>query len=193
MRKSLLPMFAALVLCGASAAALAAANAQPETTVRKPVMTAAPLAAAQAAPLLLAQNDPRGMRRAPPPPPPQDDGPACNEIYSGRADDLRQLETRLSLTSAQAPLFARWRQITLDGARRAERECSAAQRNAGNMDLFRMLDEEERGLRQRLSDLQAERPALEAFYRSLNPGQRAEFDNGGQQDERDDRGPPPRR
>jgi len=190
MRKSLLPMIAALALCGASAAALAAANVHSETAVRKPVMTAAPLSAAQAAPLLLAQNDPRGMRRAPPPPP-QDEGPACNEIYSGRADDLRQLETRLSLTSAQAPLFARWRQITLDGARRAERECTAAQRNAGNMDLFRMLDEEERGLRQRLSDLQAERPALEAFYRSLNPGQRAEFDNGGQQD--DDRGPPPRR
>lgn len=192
MRKSLLPMFAALALCGASAAALAAANVHSETTLHKPVMTAAPLAAAQAAPLLLAQNDPRGMRRAPPPPS-QDEGPSCNEIYSGRADDLRQLETRLSLTSAQTPLFARWRQITLDGARRAERECNAAQRNAGNMDLFRMLDEEERGLRQRLSDLQTERPALEAFYRSLNPGQRAEFDNGGQQDERDDRGRPPRR
>ncbi len=191
MRKSLLPMAAALALCGASAAALAAANAPAETALRKPVMTAAPLSAAQAAPLLLAQNDPRAMRRAPPPPPPQDDGPACNEIYPGRADDLRRLETRLSLTSAQAPLFARWRQITLDGARRAERECNAAQRNTGNMDLFRMLDEEERGLRQRLSDLQTERPALEAFYRSLNPGQRAEFDNGGQ-DERDDRGPPRR-
>ena len=43
-------------------------------------------------------------------------------------------------------------------------------------------------LRGRLADLQTERPVLEAFYRSLSPGQRNQLEQQGGQDE-----PPPRR
>jgi hypothetical protein len=148
-------------------------------------------------PVMLAQAEPRAMRRPAPPPPDdmsmdRDDRPRCNEIYADRVGDLASLETRLSLTSQQAPLFGRWKQVSLDNARREESACRAAMRAGPQQgDLLSGLAMEEDMLRQRLAALQAERPALEAFYRALNPGQRAEFERGGQQD--GPPGPPPGR
>jgi hypothetical protein len=167
MRKTLLPMVACLALSATATAALIV-NAQAEQTVRRPVMLA------------------QGPRNAPPPGMDRDREPSCSDIYAGRADEMAYLESRLSLTGNQAPLFARWKQVALDIARRNQADCTAYQRNQGRApSLPDSLAEEETMLKNRLSDLQQERPVLEAFYRSLSPSQRDQL-------ERQDSGPPPR-
>ncbi|HEX2760216.1 MAG TPA: hypothetical protein VHM27_06870, partial [Rhizomicrobium sp.] len=87
----------------------------------------------------------------------------------------------------QAPLFARWKQVALDIARRNQADCTAYQRNANRMPtLLDGLADEETMLKNRLSDLQQERPALEALYHTLSPSQRDQL-------ERQDNGSPPPR
>ena len=165
MRKTLLPMVACLALSATATAALIV-NAQAEQAVRKPVMLA------------------QAPRNTPPPGMDRGREPSCSDIYADRADDMAYLESRLSLTGNQAPLFARWKQVTLDIARRNQADCTAYQRNAGRTpSLLDGLAEEENMLKSRLSDLQQERPVLEALYRSLSPSQRNQL-------ERQDNSPP---
>lgn len=164
MRRTLLPMVACLALSATATAALIV-NAQAEQTVRRPVMVA------QA-----------GQRNAPQP---MDRGrePSCSDIYADRAGEMAYLESRLSLNGSQAPLFARWKQVALDIARRNQADCTAYQRNANRAPtLLDGLADEETMLKNRLSDLQQERPVLEAFYRALSPSQRDQM-------ERQDNGP----
>ena len=166
MRRTLLPMVACLALSATATAALIV-NAQAEQATRRPVMVA------QA-----------GAPRAP-----MDRGrePSCSDIYADRAGEMAYLESRLSLNANQAPLFARWKQVALDIARRNQADCTAYQRNANRMPtLLDGLAEEENMLKNRLSDLQQERPVLEAFYRALSPSQRDQL-------ERQDSGPQQRR
>lgn len=180
MRKILLSMAGCLAVYGA-ATAFGGTDAHAEqSTARKPVLLA------QAGP-------PRGQDMD------RKRQPSCNDITADKQEEMRWLESRLSLTGAQAPLFARWRQVALDIARRNQSECTAHQRNANRApSLLDDIAEEETMLRGRLADLQAERPVLEAFYRSLSPGQRSQLE---QQDNQDgpqggdqwDRPPPPRR
>lgn len=168
MRRTLLPMVACLALSATATAALIV-NAQAEQAVRRPVMVA------QA-------GQPRNA------PPPMDRGrePSCSDIYADRAGEMAYLESRLSLNGNQTPLFARWKQVALDIARRNQADCTAYQRNANRApNLLNGLADEETMLKNRLSDLQQERPALEAFYRALSPSQRDQM-------ERQDSGPPQR-
>jgi hypothetical protein len=88
----------------------------------------------------------------------------------------------------------------MDIARRNQGECIAHQRNAARPpSLLDGIAQEEAMLRGRLADLQTERPVLEAFYRSLSPGQRDQLErqeepgnqSGGSQ--WDPPPPPPRR
>jgi len=111
MRKTLLPMVACLALSATATTALIV-NAQAEQAVRKPVMVA------------------QAPRNAPPPGMDRGREPSCNDIYTDRADEMAYLESRLSLTGNQAPLFARWKQVALDIARRNQADCTAYQRNA---------------------------------------------------------------
>ena len=188
MRKALLPMLASLALCGAATAALIATNARAEQQVaRKPVMIA-----------LATQNTMAGKVTAAPPAeagPPGMPGVAsrdaetrrqqiCHDLYAGKVGELAFLEAKLSLDAKQAPLFARWKQASLDIAKQHESECAgkAARRadlrgNRPNM-VDRMTLEEDL-LKRRLADIQAERPALAAFYNALTPAQKAEFSRDG--------------
>ena len=171
MRKTLLPMVACLAL-SATATATLIVNAQAEQAVRNPVMVA------QA-----------GMpRNAPPSGMDRGREPSCSDIYADRAGEMAYLESRLSLNGNQAALFARWKQVALDIARRNQADCTAYQRNANRTPtLLEGLADEETMLKNRLSDLQQERPAVEALYRALSPSQRDQL-------ERQDSGPsqPPR-
>lgn len=166
MRRTLLPMIACLALSATATGALIV-NAQAEQAVRKPVMVA------------------QAPRNAPPPGMDRGREPSCSDIYADRADEMAYLESRLSLTGNQAPLFARWKQVALDIARRNQADCTAYQRNANRApSLLDGLAEEEKMLRSRLSDLQQERPAVEALYHALSPSQRDQLerqDNGPQQ------------
>ena len=186
MRKTLLPMVASLALCGAATAALVATNARAEQqSTRKPVMialvtptsgrtTAAPPAEGSA------QSGIRdGVVR---------DGAArreqlCRDLYAGKVGELAFLEAKLSLDAKQAPLFARWKQASLDIAKQHEADCAGKTARPAGMHSQRptMVDRmtlEEELLKRRLADIQAERPALAALYGALTPAQREELARG---------------
>ena len=154
MRKTVLFLFAGLALCSTATAAVITTSTRADQPARKPMMIA------QAG----GPRDPQMDRER---------QPSCSDISADKQEEMRWLESHLSLTSAQAPLFARWRQVALDIARRHQAECSAHQRDAVRApSLLDGIAEEEAMLRGRLADLQTERPVLEAFYRALSPSQR---------------------
>ncbi len=171
MRKTLLPMLASLLICGTATVALIATSARAGQTARNPVM-------------LMAQNQTMAPARAADgTPPPMDRrmpgrGELCENLYASRAAGIAFLEAKLQLNSAQRPLFARWKDISLDRAKRHEEDCRA---HAGHLragerpDMVEQLSREEDMLKARLADIQAERPALTALYAGLTPAQKEEF------------------
>jgi hypothetical protein len=178
MRKALFPMIASLALCGAATAALVATNARAEQGGRKPVMIA------------LVTPDKGGAMAAPraegsPAPDMQDAmaeprrGQVCKFLYARKAGELAFLEAKLSLSNNQAPLFARWKQASLDVAKQHESDCTARKRPAEargkRLSVVDRLALEEDLLKRRLSDIQTERPALSALYAALTPAQKQEF------------------
>jgi hypothetical protein len=188
MSKRLAALSLSLMLGAAAITAIAAntATAQPQTTGN---------------PVLLAQNtaaQPATRARGPACTPPTEAELAsrraerCENLSALAAGRLAYMEARLNLTAAQRAAFTRWRDIRLAAAKRMATTCAAAPargpgrgmgRAAGQpantqaappSPVERMAREETR-LRQRLADLTAERPALEALYNSLTPEQRQKF------------------
>ena len=160
MRKALLPLVASLALCGAATAALIATNARAAQAARKPVMIA------QLAPddgsgpraeggLPMDRMMDRGARR----------GQMCQDMYAHKVGELAFLEAKLSLTAAQEPLFARWKQASLDVAKRHEGDCASRERREPGQrrDMMVRLTLEETMLKRRLADIDAERPSLAAL------------------------------
>jgi LTXXQ motif family protein len=95
----------------------------------------------------------------------------------------------LQLTASERPLFARWKDAKLNIAHRHADDCGqhVAQRDGKTQrngqergdrmranPADRMAREEDR-LKERLADLQTERPALEAFYNALSPAQKMQL------------------
>jgi hypothetical protein len=180
MRKTLLPMIASLALCGAATVALIATNARAEQqSALKPVMIAqtTPIRPTNAAPP--AENGQQAnmvyrMDAAP--------GRICKDLYARKAGELAFLEAKLSLDARQAPLFARWKQASLDIARQHESDCAGKNRADLRRARASVLDRmtlEEGILKRRLADIQTERPALTALYNGLTPAQKEEFGRGG--------------
>lgn len=186
MRKALVPLVASLALCGAATAALVATNARAEQNPKKPVMVALASApslgpdTAAPVPLDVVEAAPADMMGGAP-----DMMPGarfCQDLYARKVGGLAFLEAKLALTPAQQPLFARWKTVTLDIARKHEGDCTAmikdrrdARAKDEPRDLIGGLALEEKMLKLRLADIQAERPALEALYGALNPAQKDEL------------------
>jgi hypothetical protein len=185
MRKALLPMIASLALCGTATIALIATNARAAQTARKPVMIA-----------LVTPSDMPGDEAAAPgsdagPPPEMQGGmmdgtgraQMCKVMYAHKVGELAFLEAKLSLSANQAPLFAHWKQASLDIAKQREGDCTTHDRHARGAghrpSVVDRLGMEEDMLKKRLADIEAERPALAAFYDSLTPEQKEEFGHGG--------------
>ena len=180
MRKALLPMIASLALCGAATAALIATNAHAEqSTVHKPVMT------------VVGQDELAGDDTAAPAPDGgspdmmRDDGHRraefCKAMYAHQVGELAFTEVQLSLTPAQQPLFEHWKQASLDIAKQHEGDCAGHERHqrGEHPSVVDRLNKEETMLRQRLADIDAEKPALTAFYASLSDQQKQEFGHDG--------------
>jgi hypothetical protein len=172
MRKALLPMIGVLLLCGAATIALVATNARAAQDGRKPMMIA-----------LMA---PDMARRTTAAPPPESGSPRgvmreggreqiCRDVYAGKAGELAFLEAKLSLDARQAPLFARWRQASLEIAKQNEGDCAGPRRDLRRPSVVDRMTLEEDLLKKRLADIQAERPALTALYNALTPAQKEEF------------------
>ena len=194
MRKNLVPMLVCLALCGTATTAMVITSARAQPGPRTPLL----VAMAGEPGTQLAQND------APPPPdgppPPRDlrrPAPAdmaarvkqmCQDGLARETGQLAYLETRLEITAAERPLFDRWKGAKLAIAqrhadtcaqrpmpqRRAEGASSTNSRPAMPSPADMMTREEDR-LKQRLADIDAERPSLEALYNSLSQGQKMEL------------------
>ena len=201
MRKALLPMLVSLALCGAATTAMvmSSANAAPEP--HKPLMVAV-----NAAPdVQLAAND--GSPDAPPPRDlrqqrsPEDMAARmkqmCNDGYAREAAQLTYLETSLQLTAGERPLFQHWKDAKLNIAHRHADNCAQRTNERGaraqgrdaqsrgdrvRPGLGERMAHEEDRLKERLADLQTERPALEAFYNALSPTQKMQLARGGMED-----------
>ncbi len=181
MRKALLPMIASLALCGTATAALIATNASAAQSARKPMMVAFNTTGANddtAAPRSDGGAPPDGMMRH---------GMReqfCKDMYARRVGELAYFEAKLSLTSAQAPLFENWKQVTLDIAKRNSDACGQRGKlQKANMDrkmpsLIDGINRQQDRLKKRLADLDAERPPLEALYNALDPRQKIELTHG---------------
>ena len=180
MRKALLPMVASLALCGAATAALVATTARAQQSGRKPMMIAQAAPGPETAaprqesgrPTRVRDNMMYDVRHE----------QICKDLYARKAGELAFLEAKLSLNPKQAPLFARWKEASLDIAKQRESDCAAHERRAdGHRQRLSVVDRltlEEDLLKKRLADIQAERPALAAFYDSLTPAQKEEFGHG---------------
>ena len=184
MRKALLPALASLLICGTATAAMIASNAHADQSNHRPVM------------LTVAQNQERTAEPEAGPPPPPDMAPGmgrgmmrgaqrgqfCQDMYARKAGEMAFLEAKLQLNASQQPLFARWKTVSLDVAKRHEGDCSGRMQKARTgqrPDMMQRLDREEGMLKTRLADIQAERPALNALYGALNPTQKQEFARAG--------------
>ena len=173
-------MIASLALCGAATVALIATNAHAEqSTVHKPVMT------------VVGQDELAGDDTAAPAPDGgspdmmRDDGHRraefCKAMYAHKVGELAFMEAQLSLTPAQQPLFEHWKQASLDIAKQHEGDCSNHEphQRGERPSVVDRLNREETMLRQRLADIDAEKPALTAFYASLSDQQKQEFGHDG--------------
>ena len=179
MRKSLLTLSLALML-GAGATAITLATG----------------ASAQGAPdrPMMGQAQPGGpgmgrMQRGTPPTPEQRAArraDMCQNLHARVAGQLASLEVRLELTANQRAAFNKWRDTRLAAAKRRADTCASAPmpqgRGAANAATrpspVERMARQEQMLRQRLADMTAERPALEALYNSLTAEQRQKFTPG---------------
>jgi len=172
MRKALLPMIGVLLLCSAATIALIATNARAAQDGRKPMMIA-----------LMAPDMARRTTAAPPPESGSPRGAMreggreqiCRDVYAGKAGELAFLEAKLSLDARQAPLFARWKQASLEIAKQNEGDCAGPRRDLRRPSAVDRMTLEEDLLKKRLADIQAERPSLTALYNALTPAQKEEF------------------
>jgi len=112
----------------------------------------------------------------------------CSDHYARRVGELAYLETKLALTDVQRPLFASWKDTVLSHAKSHEGSCMAAHIDFAHPPSI--LDREAHMrdmLQQRLSEMDAQRPAMTALYQSLAPDQKQLFDGMGHA--RPDHGP----
>jgi len=101
----------------------------------------------------------------------------CEDRYAREAGRLAYLEARLNLTQSEQPLFARWKGVKLDVAKKRAADCG---QNVSRLDRraatpVERMSREQDMLKKRLADLDAERPALAALYDALTPKQREAF------------------
>lgn len=193
MRRIVVSLVAALALCGGVTGLLIATNARAAQSAH-PIILALTMpgqAAAVSRPVMLAMTQTPGMAaedRAAPRPDGGSDmmmargrGQMCKNMYARKVGELAFLEAKLSLTPAQAPLFARWKQVSLDSARRHQQLCAdhPARKAGARPTILDRLTMQETLLKTRLADIQAERPALAALYAALKPEQQAELGQAG--------------
>jgi periplasmic protein CpxP/Spy len=101
----------------------------------------------------------------------------CTERYARKAARLAYLEAKLALTDQQRAAWNKWRQIKLDAAEQRRTTCLQHQHKEGaNLTVIEREARLEKFLSNRLAQLQASKPALQALYDALSPEQKATFD-----------------
>jgi len=180
MTRRLAALSLSLLLCGAAAIAFVA----PTASAQSPGSNT-PVLLAQATPPATSARPGNGRATRPAPNPAEMTarrGEVCQEASARAAGRFAALEVRLNLTAAQTGAFNRWRDVRLAAAKRGATECTTRPQGApgrgprgGNAtppSPVEQLTRQETRLQRRLADIQAERPALDALYTSLNTAQR---------------------
>jgi hypothetical protein len=104
----------------------------------------------------------------------------CNDRYAHEAGRLAFLQASLSLTDAQRGPFDQWRDAVLEQSKAHSQACLAHTAMPGHFpDALERSAHEQKRLETKLAALRTERPALEAFYNSLTPDQKKQFDHEG--------------
>ncbi len=104
----------------------------------------------------------------------------CSDRYARHVGQVAYLEAKLSLSDAQRPLFASWKDAVLGSAKSGESACLAMHHDFAHPPSS--LDREARFhemLEHRLAEMDAQRPAMTALYQSLTPDQKQVFDGIG--------------
>jgi hypothetical protein len=108
----------------------------------------------------------------------------CEDHLAHTAAKLAYVESKLSLTDAQKPLFAKWRQAVLDSATKQKTACLAEPaprwepgKPEARPTVIEREQREETMLQARLQMLQSTRPTLQAFYDSLTDAQKESFNH----------------
>jgi hypothetical protein len=201
MRKNLVILRGAILLCAGATAAIVTNTARADAPMGLipvamvmpaiPFDTAAPTTPPEGAP-------PGPNRRGPNRPTPSAAqmaamrGRMCNNRYAHAVGQMAEFEVQLNLTPAQTTAFATWRDQQLAIAKRQASECAArpdpsqarmqngAQGNGPNRPTppgpVEQMARQETMLQAQLADVQAERPLLETLYNALTPTQRQIFD-----------------
>ena len=106
----------------------------------------------------------------------------CEDHLARTAAKMAYVESKLTLTDAQKPLFAKWRQAVLDSAGKEKATCLADAPKAHDPKappaMPTVIEREARAesmLQAKLQMLQSTKPALEAFYNSLTDAQKESF------------------
>jgi hypothetical protein len=196
MRKAIFPLIASLALCGAATVALVATNARAEQSPQRPVIqrpvmmalaTAPSFTLDTAAPPAEGGGPGMGPGMMPGMDMPHDammDGHGamrtrmCKDMVARQTGELAYMEAKLALTPAQAPLYARWKGVMLDIAQKHQSECAQMpmmHKGGTRPDMLEGMAMEEKMLKIRLADLQAERPTLSALYAALTAEQKTEL------------------
>jgi LTXXQ motif family protein len=104
----------------------------------------------------------------------------CSDRYARHVGQIAYLEAKLSLSDAQHPLFASWKDSVLTSAKSNEDSCLAMHHDFTHPPSI--LDREARlhdMLQHRLAEMDAQRPSMTALYQSLTPDQKLVFDGIG--------------
>lgn len=164
MKKTLIPLLASLVLCAGAAGTVAvtgafAHTASAATDAHPPTLTK---------PMGPHRNRAEMAQRM---------KEFCTDGYARAVGRLAYVEAKLALTPAQEPLFAHWKTVKLDSAA-ARRDACAAPHQAGKHGILARMAREEGQLKDRLTALERERPALTDLLAALTPEQKRVFNHG---------------
>lgn len=104
----------------------------------------------------------------------------CTDMYAHRVGMVAELGAKLDLTDSQRPLFERWKGVVLENAKSHQSECAAHTPDMGHRPTLLEREAHMREhLKGRLAAMDAQAPALDALYNSLNPAQKMELDHMG--------------
>ena len=101
----------------------------------------------------------------------------CMEPNALVVGHLAYMEIKLELTAAQRPLWDKWRQAVLAGAKKERAVCLQDVASAnGNPTIVERSARSARALAAQSESLKAAQPALEALYEALTPEQKVVLD-----------------
>lgn len=107
-------------------------------------------------------------------------GQMCTNHYARAVGGLAALEVELKLTSAQKPLFERWKNVKLANAKSVSAKCTEMKMPPDhNLSIIEARKLQIAMLESRLADLKAETPALEALVNSLDSDQQETLKRAG--------------